>query len=605
MHMSPLRFAPVCALAAFLIACSNDPETSEPPTQNEPEEESIKELSLTRQVPSEGTSGIGSAECIYASPLHYERDGDDEVIVTAGDVIVGIDAETGAQLWVVELPEPVDGERAFAAGTPAMVDDLLVVGYQTRPQPTDITALNAAAEGRDAGYERRAHHVAVVNLEDKAIDERFPLVKLDATIEANGGEVPFLASNAFGRSEIDHAPRPDGLGTAYVGFGNVRDIQPWHGWLFEIDLDAWQQAQDASAAQSAVFVTTPEPDCGPAGSSGSRERICGGGLWSPTGILVTPTDPPQLVLPAGNGQLDLARNDFANTLLKMPVGLNFMHGCDMDGACADFNPDSPSRACMESCDNLFIPRPLEGGDDPRPANGVCDGLSFFECWQQLDYIGGSTPAFVEAGGLRLLAYPTKDGHVYLVDFDDLGKLHDRHQLVEYCGTADDRCLWNWAGMIVAEPAVVEVDGTQRLLVPTFMPDKTHPAGVVALDVDTMGEEAELNRAWEFPNFSSAEAVERFRTHPTNIRVAQMGERTIAWLVEADGNGRNPGRLIGLDVDTGKALAQINLAGPGYRFTTPLVVEDRVFVNSCQGNAGPGTIEVYRLEEVAVEGSETP
>ncbi|MEZ4459056.1 MAG: hypothetical protein R3E66_04880 [bacterium] len=203
---------------------------------------------------------------------------------------------------------------------------------------------------------------------------------------------------------------------------------------------------------SGRLVTTPESDCGQAGVSGSRMRVCGGGLWQPSGPLIVPVeDSYDVVLAPGNGQLDLARNDFANTLMRVRPGLLFDPLCD-PGACADFNPDDPAASCVESCQSLFIPRRLESDGPLRPESGACEGLTMFECWEKLDYVGGSTPTLVdlpEAG--KLLAYPTKDGSVYLVDYLHMGRLHDRKQLVAVCGTPDDPCRWDWAGMIVTQP----------------------------------------------------------------------------------------------------------------------------------------------------------
>ena len=62
---------------------------------------------------------------------------------------------------------------------------------------------------------------------------------------------------------------------------------------------------------------------------------CGGGVWSPSGpTLRQGEDDFELGLPTGNGQLDLGRRDYANTLMRVPPGLAFDPGCDPD-ACAD------------------------------------------------------------------------------------------------------------------------------------------------------------------------------------------------------------------------------------------------------------------------------
>ena len=77
----------------------------------------------------------------------------------------------------------------------------------------------------------------------------------------------------------------------------------------------------AASAQTAYFVDTPELDCGTVGHSGSRERVCGGGLWAPSGPLLVPRDGGyELVLASGNGQLDLTRADYANTLMRAGPG---------------------------------------------------------------------------------------------------------------------------------------------------------------------------------------------------------------------------------------------------------------------------------------------
>jgi hypothetical protein len=550
------------------------------------------EASFDRSWPDDPSLAPRFADCLYASPLVFDRDGVDELIVTGADVIVGMSPVTGEVLWEVDLPEPA-GRRALAAATPVLIGERLVVGFQVHA--TDVTgnALDEGVPGIGAADSRDGHYVAVVNLGTRSLDPDFPVVRLDATVPGNDGDVTFRANTQFGRSDLKWAGTGEGrLGRVYVTFGNVRDIQPWHGWAFELDLDAWQASEED--AINAVYVTTPESDCGREGVSGSTQRICGGGLWAPSGpLIVEHDDSYSVILAPGNGQLDLARNDWANTLLRLEPELQFAHGCDPE-ACREFDVDEPARACVESCSNVFIPRPLPGEDAPRPASGICDDLPFFECWQQLDYIGGSTPTYLEVGDERLLAYPTKDGHMYLVDFDHLGEMHDRMQLVEYCGTTDDACRWSWAGMIVTEPAVAGTDEEPVLIVPTFMPDSTHPAGVVAVAVIESDAGPRLERRWEYPNFSSPEAITSFRVHPSRAVVEQFGDREVVLLVEPS-IGSSPGRIMALDASNGEQLASIPLVGRGYRFMRPLVVGDTVYINSCGSDQGPGTIEAYAFQ----------
>jgi hypothetical protein len=537
-------------------------------------------------------------ECLLASPIAYEPAvGPTQVIQAGGGVVVGLSSETTELLWVVDLPAPT-GQRAFVVGTPVIRGDRLAVGYQTRPTAEGGT-LDPNSTGRDASAAREAHFVAIVDLAGERLDPDFETVELGASVPAGVGEgsVSFLPSNAFLRSEVAwEGVTADTLGYIYVTFGNTRDLQPWHGWVFELDMDAWRTSEDD--AISAALCTTPEVDCGRTGASGSRQRICGGGLWAPSGTLAVELGDGrfELILAPGNGQLDLERNDYANTLMRVGPGLEFDPGCSAE-MCADFDSDSPSEECMMSCENLFIPRSLPGEGPPRPESGICDGLSFFECWQELDYVGGSTPVFLElSNGLRVLAYPTKDGALYLVDYDHLGTLYDRHQLVDVCGTATSGCTKSWAGMIVSEPVLTEVDGEPLLIVPTFMDDDAHPAGLVAVRVVLEDGLPRLERAWEYPDFATPEAIEANREGTGRARLSVHENTEIAWVVETGAAGSSDvARLRGIRVSDGELAAAIDLVGPGYRFTQPLVVGDTIWVNSCTANNGPGTLEGYQIE----------
>lgn len=528
---------------------------------------------LVRRTNSELKEGLPG--CLLASPVETASG----FVIVAGNEARAFD-HSGHLLWQTLLPAP-EGERGLAVATPVLVDDLLVVAYHT-------VADNG--EAADVNTPRIRQLVVALDPKDGVLVEALPTLELSGSFDAvDGGTLEFLPEQALARAELVHGRRA-GRDLVYVTFGNARDIQPWHGFAFEIDVGRWRE-QGAKSAVSATLVTTPESACGEDGASGSRSRICGGGLWAPSGpLLVQASDDFELILAPGNGQLDLERDDYANTLMRVGPGLDFDPDCD--DACDDFNPDDPSLECSRSCRNLFIPRDEPGDPFPRPESGVCDDLSLFECWQLLDYVGGSTPALVELNDQRLLAYPAKDGALYLVDYDTLGLMHDRAQLVSICGTDTDPCRWDWAGMIVTQPVVTSVGQTPVVLVPTFMPDQTHPAGVVALDVtENSAGEARLRHRWEFPDFASDEAVSRFREHPG--RIALHPERSdVAFVVETTRGGQ--GHLFALDTDDGSLLAEHELDGPGQRFTEPLVLDDTVYVPSCDSDAGPGRLEAFEL-----------
>ena len=438
----------------------------------------------------------------------------------------------------------------------------------------------------------------MVDLENRQVAPDFPVVELQADVEANEPDetVEFRPSQALTRPRVVHANKgTDSLGRIYLGQGNTRDIQPWHGWAWEIDLDTWK-TDGTEAAVSGVLNTTPEPDshCGEPGTSGSRERLCGGGLWAPSGHAIVPDSDGayDIVLAPGNGQLDPTKRDYANTLMRVEPGLDFSPKCNAD-ACSNFNPDKPSADCIESCKNLFVPRLESDQSVPNVGDGTCDGKTLFECWSNLDYIGGSTPAYIELDDRNVLVYPTKDGHAYVVDADNLGTMYQRYRLVDTCGTDGATCQLDWAGMSVTKPEPFSTDEQASLMITTFMPDQKHSAGIVSVKAKETSDGVELKRLWEFPDFDSTESVQHFRRHPSRIRVMDPSGDTapIAWIVEPKDDR---GNLFGIDPATGQKLYERKLKGPGRRYVQPLAVDNKLFVPSCHSNDGPGRLEGYKL-----------
>lgn len=515
------------------------------------------------------------AGCHLASPIA----GGPGIVAAAGDQLRGFTA-SGELRWSTRLPAPAD-ERAMVVATPHLAGDVLLVAYHTLP-----------ASARFAVTEpRRSQRVVALDASTGALLPQYEPVVLAASFTATDGVVPFRADHALARSALAGSG-----GKLLVTFGNARDLQPWHGFAFELDLAAWRSA-GALGAVSGSLLTTPEADCGALDSSGSRVRRCGGGLWSPAGPLIASETAAEsagyvAVLAPGNGRLDLARRAYANTLLRVRPGLDFDPGCGP--ACAEFDPDQPSAACTESCRDLFVPRDSVGEPFPQPESGVCAGLSLYQCWERLDYGGGSTPARVRFQERELLVYPNKDGAVYLIDWEHFGTLYDRKQLVAVCGTASDVCRQDWAGMIVTEPLVI--DGAEPIVVvPTFMPDRTHEAGVMGLRLARGAAGPVLERAWQYPPVGSAEALSSFREHPSRAAVLLRDGQASAILVEVR-RGARQGRLLALDVRSGARLAEAMLAGPGYRFTKPLVLGQQVLVPSCASDAGPSYLELFRLTD---------
>ena len=139
------------------------------------------------------------------------------------------------------LPRPEVSSIGLLA-TPVLAGDYLVLSYLSKQ-----------------GGTRVRHLVSVVNLRTGTVaDDEFPTLELHAQKPAvEGGVVVFNPPTALSRAALARATDGSGLGYVYVAFGNPQDVQPWHGWVFELDLEAWRSKGSAKAI-SAVLLTTPE-----------------------------------------------------------------------------------------------------------------------------------------------------------------------------------------------------------------------------------------------------------------------------------------------------------------------------------------------------------
>lgn len=540
--------------------------------------------------------------CLFASPL-FVTSGTESFVLVAPSLgrLSALDMVTGEEVWGLTLPVR-EGLRPLLLSTPVQVDDKLVVAYQGfDPEVSEEPLSNRPS--------RMEHRVVVVDLEARALDEDFEPFVVEAEVPALdvGASVEFNPPTQLSRAALRHArPRGSQLGKVYVAYGNKGDIQPWHGWVFELDLDAWRE-HGPQAARSGVLLTTPQADCGPAGESGMRDMVCGGGVWTPAGPQLFETDDGfELLIPTGNGHTDLARGSYANALLRVGPGLSFEANCDAE-LCAGFDPAEPAIACLESCENVFVPRLAEGDSPLSPGSGACDGLSLFECYAQLDYdFGANAPVRLELdGGAHAYLQPGKDGYAYLIDGERMGRMLDRVKLVETCGAQDDPCEVDWAGMSVTQPLVVEVEGESVILTSTFVYDRTHPAGVVALTLNEDNDGPRLGLRWQAPSFDEPEATERFRSHPSRLAVSDGDGEPVAWIVDVRGfkAGDEPGNdsrreahgwLLGIRVSDGEIVARKPLWGRGQRYLVPLVTRDKIYVGSCTEDEGPSRLEGHLL-----------
>ena len=359
-------------------------------------------------------------------------------------------------------------------------------------------------------------------------------------------------------------------------------------------MDAWKLG-GAKKAISSVLVTTAESKCPVDDQWGTKEMICGGGVWTPAGPQVDMKNGGfELLVPTGNGQIDLARQGYANSLMRLKQGLQFDPECD-EHYCADFNPSNPSIACLESCRNLFIPR-LDPKNKPlRPASGDCDDKTFWECLAGMDYdLGANAPVKAKLkDGPTVWVQAGKEGGVYLIDAEHLGTQYDRMQIIDICGTKTDPCKWSWRGMIVTHPVVAYIEEQPIVIIPTFVSDSSHAAGLIALKIVLQNNKPKFQKFWQFPDPTSKQATQSFRSHPSLPVIAKIGEADefFIWVVETG----NPGILYGVRVKDGSLAAKISLVGTGYPLSTPIIYNNTIYVTSNAPGIKKSWLEGYRIE----------
>jgi hypothetical protein len=530
---------------------------------------------LVRRFPTEENPGVTFPGCVFASPL---ADGARQIVVAhGGGALVGLDPRSGDQRWSVRMPAPAS-ERPIIVATPVIVGRRAIVAYHTIPE---------GPSGPSVLHPRLRHRVAVIDLDAHALDPGFPVVDLAATYRGPFGDVVFRADHALARGALVHLPGGE-LGRVYVTFGNARDLQPFHGWIFEVDLDAWR----SGGAVTSALPVTADVACGPEGGDGADEQLCGGGIWSAAGPTVddAPDGGPLLLVPTGNGQIDLDRRDYASTLMRIGPRLAFAPGCD-DAKCTGLSLASLGNECAETCRDLFVPRLLPG--EPRPS--YCGSMDIHTCWARADFLdGASSPVIVPlSSGKRVVVYPTKDGHVWLLDRDVLGRAYAHVKLTDLCGADNAYCVMPWAGTIVTKPALTRIGDDPVVLVPTFVADDSHAAGIVALRVVERASGPGLETMWRMPEATDPSAKTRFRDHPSRLALGETLGETFGFIVDATRTG-SPGQLLAVRVRDGLRAAETALVGPGIRFALPLFLDGAVFVASCQSDAGEGFLESYEL-----------
>jgi hypothetical protein len=215
----------------------------------------------------------------------------------------------------------------------------------------------------------------------------------------------------------------------------------------------------------------------------------------------------------------------------------------------------------------------------------------------MDYdLGGSPPVKAKLpDGKAVLVQPGKDGAVYLIDALHLGAQYDRLQIAALCGKDTDPCKASWMGMIVTQPVVNYVNSTPVVVIPTFVPDNSHPAGIVALKIIVENGKPKFKRFWQFPHPKSANAKKMFRSHPSFPVISKLGKdkEDVVWVVDTG----NPGRLYGIRIKDGALLVNQPLLGAGRQLAAPIIRGNNIYVSSVFPGNGKTFVETYRVEAI--------
>jgi hypothetical protein len=184
------------------------------------------------------------------------------IIPVSDGTIAALDADSGVLIWQLNAPPVSVGQQVELIATPVVIHDKLVVSYQSVDKCV-----------------RNDHRLAVIDLQAAQRDTRFPVLSFAAERPTSDKKstVKFNPPTTFSHAALKHIAWPSSTnGLVYAAFGNAGDIQPFHGWLFEVDLDTWQRDGTAHAIRS-VLLTTPEVDCPSKTEFCTQEMVCGGG----------------------------------------------------------------------------------------------------------------------------------------------------------------------------------------------------------------------------------------------------------------------------------------------------------------------------------------
>lgn len=322
-------------------------------------------------------------------------------------------------------------------------------------------------------------------------------------------------------------------GYLYCPFGSRQDLPDWHGWVAAVDV---------RAPLHPVTMFTPDPDAD------------GGGIWGVGGVTVD--DAGAIYAVTGNGAYDLPSggHDLGQCVLKLWI-------------------KSGKLTFSEKPHDYYIAPNYQFLNDTDQDLGGSGAVVL------PDLRGSSTPHLLVTGG--------KDGLLYLIDRDNLGKIVQRTRIY---GDPNDRYLTE----IRATPAYFEdAQGNGYVVMTGYDPGPTGCKGVTVFRLtSTKGGSAQLVRVWTLPQALVQPSVPEVSSGPPAPNNGGAGN-SIVWVTEHFQDGS--GGLDAYDASTGKPLfsSQDNPSRDKFdqcnSFTCPSVVDGRVFVGDGQGIVAYGLL----------------
>jgi hypothetical protein len=203
-------------------------------------------------------------------------------VATDNDSVYALDADTGAQLWMVSLLP-----AGATAVTGSMVHDSYIPSIGVLGTPAiDDGVLYVVAETAEQGATYFPHRLHALDITSGA--------------ERCGGPAVISDPNLAPMLKLQRPGLAIANGNVYVAFGSLADQTPYHGMLFAFN--------EATLAETAVWTTTP---------TGSE-----GGIWQAGGAPSVDSSGNVYVL-TGNGTADGVTN-FGESAVKLSPSLQVL-----------------------------------------------------------------------------------------------------------------------------------------------------------------------------------------------------------------------------------------------------------------------------------------